>query len=253
MTMQPWLTPKPSDGSAFLRDVAAYANAVAANFRQQVEAQPEAQLMAPVAELLEAMGRIAGRNVKHRFEVRLDDVEGRPDIGVTVDGLLIGLIELKAPGAGARPETFTGRNAEQWERFREYPNLIYTDGAEWSLYQSGDLVGRVRISENLSRGARFVISGELSALETLFRGFLGWGPTAPSTAEGLAKRLAPLTRILRDEVSASLSRANSPLRRLADEWAGLLFPEGGDAQFADAYAQTLTYALLLPGSRARIG
>ncbi len=246
MTMQPWLTPiQPSDGSAFLRDVAVYANAVAANFRQQVEAQPEAQLMAPVAELLEAMGRIAGRNVKHRFEVRLDDIEGRPDIGVTVDGQLIGLIELKAPGVGARPETFTGRNAEQWRRFREYPNLIYTDGAEWSLYQSGDLVGRVRISENLSRGARFVISGELSALETLFRGFLGWGPTAPSTAEGLAKRLAPLTRILRDEVSASLSRANSPLRRLADEWAGLLFPEGGDAQFADAYAQTLTYALLL--------
>ena len=246
MTMQPWLTPiEPSDGGAFLRDVVVYANAVAANFRQQVAAQPEDQLKPPVGELLKAIGRIAGRSVEYRTEVRPDDIEGRPDIGVTVDGQLIGLVELKAPGVGARPETFTGRNAEQWRRFREYPNLIYTDGSEWSLYQNGERAGRVRISDDVRRGARFVDHDELRALETLFRSFVDWGPTAPSSAEGLARYLAPLTRILRDEVSASLGRANSPLRGLASEWTGLLFPEGGDDQFADAYAQTLTYALLL--------
>ncbi len=246
MTMQPWLTPiEPSDGSAFLRDVVVYANAVAANFKQRVDAAPEDQLKPPVGELLKAIGRIAGRSVEYRTEVRPDDVEGRPDVGVTVDGQLIGLVELKAPGVGAQPETFTGRNADQWRRFREYPNLIYTDGSEWSLYQNGELARRVRISDDVRRGARFVDHDELRALETLFRSFVDWGPTAPSSAEGLAKYLAPLTRILRDEVSASLARANSPLRGLANEWTGLLFPEGGDDQFADAYAQTLTYALLL--------
>lgn len=228
-----------------MRDVVAYANAIAANFRQQVEAQPEDQLKAPVGELLQAMGRIMGRSVNYRTEVRLDDLEGRPDIGVTADGQLIGLVELKAPDVGARPETFRGRNAQQWERFKRFPNLVYTDGAEWSLYQNGELAGRVRISEDVTRGARSVIPTERGALETLFRAFLDWGPTAPSTAEGLAAYLAPLTRILRDEVSASLARPSSPLRDLANEWADLLFPEGGDAQFADAYAQTLTYALLL--------
>ena len=228
-----------------MRDVVAYANAVADNFRQRVAAQPEDQLKAPVGELLQAMGRIMGRSVNYRTEVRPDDLEGRPDIGVTADGLLIGLVELKAPGVGARPETFRGRNAEQWERFKRFPNLVYTDGAEWSLYQNGELARRVRISEDIERGASAVIQSERGALETLFRGFLDWGPTAPSTAEGLAAYLAPLTRILRDEVSASLERPNSPLRRLSSEWAGLLFPEGDDAQFADAYAQTLTYALLL--------
>ena len=228
-----------------MRDVVAYANAVADNFRQRVAAQPEDQLKAPVGELLQAMGRIMGRSVNYRTEVRPDDLEGRPDIGVTADGLLIGLVELKAPGVGAQPETFRGRNAEQWERFKQFPNLVYTDGAEWSLYQNGELASRVRISEDIERGARAVVPGERGALETLFRAFLDWGPTAPSTAEGLAAYLAPLTRILRDEVSASLDRPNSPLRDLANEWADLLFPEGGDAQFADAYAQTLTYALLL--------
>ena len=149
MTMQPWLTPiEPSDGGAFLRDVVVYANAVAANFRQQVAAQPEDQLKPPVGELLKAIGRIAGRSVEYRTEVRPDDVEGRPDIGITVDGQLIGLVELKAPGVGARPETFTGRNAEQWRRFREYPNLIYTDGLEWSLTRQGEqLAARPRQRE----------------------------------------------------------------------------------------------------------
>ena len=228
-----------------MRDVVAYANAVADNFRQHVAAQPEDQLKAPVGELLQAMGRIMGRSVNYRTEVRPDDLEGRPDIGVTADGLLIGLVELKAPGVGARPETFRGRNAEQWERFKRFPNLVYTDGEEWSLYQNGELVERVRITEDLSRGERAVVPSECVALDRSFRKFLSWGPTAPSTAYRLAAYLAPLTRILRDEVSASLARPNSPLRRLSSEWAGLLFPEGNDAQFADAYAQTLTYALLL--------
>ena len=35
------------------------------------------------------------------------------------------------------------------------------------------------------------------------------------------------------------------MKTLANEWRRLLFPETDDAQFADAYAQTLTYALLL--------
>ncbi len=224
----------------------AYADAIAANFRQHVDAQPEDQLKAPVGELLKGFGRIMGKTVAYRTEVRAHDIDGRPDLGVTHDGQLIGLVELKAPGIGARPEKFTGHNADQWKRFQEFPNLVYTDGAEWSLYQNGGLKSRVRISGDIRNGGRrSLVQGETNALEMLLRLFLDWGPTAPGTAEGLAAYLAPLTRILRDEVSKSLARPDSPLRILAREWAGILFPEGGDAQFADAYAQTVTYALLL--------
>ena len=189
-----------------------------------------------------------GRDLDYRTEVRVDDIDGRPDLGVTLDGQLIGLIELKAPGGGARPESFAAgsHNAEQWKRFREFPNLIYTDGAEWSLYQNGDRKSRVSISNDICNGgAQAIASNERGSLQTLLVSFLEWGPTAPATAEGLAVYLAPLARILRDEVLNSLARQDSPLHRLADEWGGLLFPEGDNAQFADAYAQTLTYALLL--------
>ncbi len=232
--------------SSFAEIAASYANAVADNFRQPVAAQPEDQLKAPVGELLRATGDLTGLDVRWRTEVRADDVHGRPDLGVTVKGLLTGHVELKRPGRGARPERFTGANRVQWLRFKALPNLIYTDGSEWSLYHTGELVVRVRIADDVSEGgARTLDRKALAYLARLFRTFLYWEPVVPGTARGLAEFLAALARILRDEVQLALGRPDSPLRTLADEWGRLLFPETDAAQFADAYAQTLTYALLL--------
>ena len=105
---------------------------------------------------------------------------------------------------------------------------------------------RVRIAADISEGgAKAVDAGALTGLRWLLSEFLHWEPAVPGTAEGLATFLAPLARILRDHVNVALTREGSPLRSLANEWSGLLFPEGDDAQFADAYAQTVTYALLL--------
>ena len=97
--------------------VGEYAGAVSGNFALMVEAQPEDQLKAPVGGLLKSLGGAAGLDVNWRTEVFIDDVDGRPDIGVTVGGLLTGHIELKRPGLGARPERFTGRNRTQWRKF----------------------------------------------------------------------------------------------------------------------------------------
>ena len=94
-------------------------------------------------------------------------------------------------------------------------------------------------------GAELFQQESLSQFDQLLRSFLTWEPIVPGTAQGLAEFLAPLTRILRDEVRAELNQTDSPLKRLAMEWGRLLFPGADDDQFADAYAQTLTYALLL--------
>ena len=179
-------------------------------------------------------------------EVRADDVGGRPDLGITVGGLLTGHIELKRPGLGARAERFTGQNGKQWRRFRALPNLIYTDGSEWSLYHSGKLITRTRFAGDVSEvGAAALDDYEVSELDGLLRAFLYWEPIVPKTARSLAEFLAPLARFLRDEVEKALDREGGPLNALAAEWREVLFPEANDAQFADAYAQTVTYALLL--------
>ena len=231
---------------AFAEAVGHFADEVAHNFSLPVSAQPEDQLKSPVGELLRAVGAMTSLVVDWRTEVHPDDVDGRPDIGVVTNGLLNGHIELKAPGFGARAEGFKGRNHEQWERFKSLPNLIYTDGSEWSLYRSGQLQARTRIASDVSAGGtKTVIQQALGAHQGLLRDFLFWEPIIPGTAQGLAEFLAPLARVLRDEVQDALDRDNAQLKLLAHEWGGLLFPEGDDAQFADAYAQTLTYALLL--------
>ena len=62
---------------------------------------------------------------------------------------------------------------------------------------------------------------------------------------GFAALLAPQCRMLRDDVTEALSHAHSSLTRLATDWRELLFPAATDAQFADAYAQTVAFALLL--------
>ena len=207
--------------------------------------QAEDQLKPLVGALLEAVAPVVNLGVEWRTEVRQDDVEGRPDMGVIADKLLVGHIELKAPDVGARPEQFTGANRRQFQRFCALPNLIYTDGTTWSLYRSGERVGRVAIAADIRDGADGLLADKLPNFRTLLADFLQWSPITPTNAAALAQFIAPLSRILRDEVSAALVRGNEPISLLANEWRGTLMPEADDEQFADAYAQTLTYALLL--------
>ena len=51
--------------------------------------------------------------------------------------------------------------------------------------------------------------------------------------------------MLRDDVADAIRDAQSPLVQLAEDWRQLLFPNASDEQFADAYAQTVAFALLL--------
>ena len=224
---------------------AQFADELAGKFAVDIGGQPEEPLKSPVGELLAALGRLTNRNVEYRPEVRVEDV-GRPDLGITVGGLLTGYVELKAPGLGARPETFAAANADQWQRFRALPNLIYTDGEEWSLYREGKPTARVRITDDIAAGGAARLDADaLPQLEQLLADFLAWQPITPRNPRDLAEFIAPYARILRDEVERAVGGDDSPLRSLAEHWRDILFPEADDAQFADAYAQTLTYALLL--------
>ena len=68
----------------------------------------------------------------------------RPDYAVSVRHALAGFIELKAPGKGGDPRKFKDRHDKaQWEKLQSLPNLIYTDGNEFSLWHNGELVGSV--------------------------------------------------------------------------------------------------------------
>jgi hypothetical protein len=206
---------------------------------QYESAEPEEQLRQPFERFMQDAGKALGfEQVQCIAPRRLPDQLGKPDFAVYCGGLLVGYVELKAPGTGVNAKAFKGHNKEQFERFRALPNLLYTDGFAWALYRSGELITL------LSHDAP-------DQLEMLLRDFLTWHPIIPPTSKGtvdmqrFAKQLGPLCRLLRDEIRESLQREDSPLRHLKDDWQQLLFPDADDDQFADGYAQTLVFALLM--------
>jgi hypothetical protein len=211
-------------------------------------ANPEDQLKGPVGNLLTDIGKLFGVHVATKTEAQLSEHNVRPDIGVYSDGLICGYIELKQPGLGANaPKLKSKHNKEQWEKLKNLPNLVYTDGREWALFRAGELVGTLlRFRDDPSQpGSKAIDDQDADRFEGLIKDFLFWAPHVPHKPTELAIYLAPLTRFLRNEVEAALLEEGSAVSLLAEEWRNFFFPDADNAQFADAYAQTITYALLL--------
>lgn len=231
----------------FFETVLATIAGLRTNYASLTVAQPEDQLKTPIGDLIRAAGVAAGLDVTYRTEVRIDGVAGRPDLGVEASQLPVGSVELKAPGLGADPRRFRDKHGrDQWTRFQAIPNLIYTDGTQWSLFRSGELARpRTDLKVDLLEPSNS-LPGEdsMTSLLDLLLDFLDWAPTVPSSPKALAQALAPVTRLLRDEVLADVE-ADGILRKLMGEWQTTLFPDVNEATFADGYAQTFTYALLL--------
>lgn len=233
-----------------LRD---FAEAVRSKMTQLTPGEPEDQLRGPFENFMAAAAEVLKWKVVCTGETPLADHLGRPDYAVHLGGLLAGYAELKAPGIGADTSRFVGHNRNQWNRFKAIPNILYTDGNEWAVYRGGILVDRVvRISGDvLAKGKKVVSSEDASAIERLMRDFFSWEPIIPKDRDGnidlkrFAVLLAPLCGMLRDDVTDALKNAASPIVQLAKDWRQLLFPGASDEQFADAYAQTVTFALLL--------
>ncbi len=167
----------------------------------------------------------------------------RPDYAVSVGKALVGFVELKAPGKGVDTARYRGHDRRQWQRLACLPNVLYSDGNAFALFRDGERVGKV------VRLLGDVTSGDLSApddgLLALVDDFLRWTPIPPRRPKELAVVAARLCRVLRDEVKESLDDGVLGLHDLAADWRRLLYPDATDDEFADGYAQTVTFALLL--------
>ncbi len=218
--------------------------------------QPEDQLRAPLERLFETLAEVCGHApgaIVLVGETSLSDMKTRPDYSVTVGigkaKALVGFIEVKAPGKGADPRKFKDKHdKEQWAKLKALPNLIYTDGNAISLWQNGELVDEiVKFDGDIeTAGAKLTAP---ASLIPLISAFLTWAPISPKGPTELAVTAARLCRYLRDEVLEQVEQGNSALNDLAEDWRGLLFPDASNAQFADGYAQAVTFGLLMAKSK----
>ncbi|MCA3704331.1 MAG: N-6 DNA methylase [Methylobacterium sp.] len=214
--------------------------------------QPEDQLRGPLENLFKELAVFAGLPegaLSLVGENTISELRTRPDYAVTVQNALVGFIEVKAPGKGADPRRFTDEHdKKQWAKLKSLPNLLYTDGNAFSLWRNGELQDKVVVLD----GDVETSGNKLSAPSTLLpiiSDFLQWAPVPPRTARQLAEISARLCRLLRDEVAEELEHSNPGLTSLADEWRGLLFPGASNVEFADGYAQAVTFGLLVARAR----
>ena len=213
---------------------------------------PEDHLRAPFEQLLSDIAAFIGyppESVVAVGETSLAELGTRPDYAVTSHGALAGFVEIKAPGKGADPRRLKGAHDKgQWARLQSLPNLIYTDGNEFSLWRNGALAAPVvRLQGDVCTAGDKLTPGP--GLESLFEAFLQWQPQAPTSTKELAEVTARLCRLLRQEVTDALARKSEALTTLAADWRDLLFPSATDEQFADGYAQAVTFGLLMARAR----
>jgi hypothetical protein len=211
-----------------------------------VAGAPEDQLRAPLETLIKALavGSVP-KDVHLVGETTLAQLRIRPDYAVSVGKALVGYIEIKAPGKGADPRRFSDEHDKtQWSKLKALPNLLYTDGNTFSLWRDGVLAGKIVQLEGdvETSGTKLAAPPSLLALVV---DFLTWEPTPPPNAKKLAEVSARLCRLLRDEVVEQIALGERSLALLADDWRSLLFPNASDAQFADGYAQAVTFGLLI--------
>ena len=213
-----------------------------------ISGAPEDQLRAPLERLLHelaALGGLAPAGLSLVGETTLSQMQTRPDYAVIVNNALVGFIEVKAPGKGCDPRKFADpHDKAQWGKLKSLPNLVYTDGNGFSLWRDGEPEGKIVLLEGdiESAGAKLKAPETLRAL---IADFLTWTPQPPTSARALAQTSARLCRLLRDEVLEEMAAGHGSLQGLKQDWRKLLFPEASDAQFADGYAQAVTFGLLM--------
>ncbi len=156
---------------------------------------------------------------------------GRPDI-IAREGLLLTLGYIEAEKYGTNLNNLTGHAEKQNERFKEnLDNFVLTNFVDFQLWRDGQLRATAQIGN------------ENDNLETLLEGFLNPGPVQISSPEVLAKYLARRTRELQTQIATTLTDEDSETYGMFTAFKETLLATLTRDDFADMYAQTLTYGL----------
>lgn len=182
---------------------------------------------------------------------------GNPDFRVW-DGNnhITGYIEAKDPSVTSLNNI---EDSEQILRYRAtFPNVILTNFYEFRLYRNGELIDKVIIGRPVI--ARMLqtappVENETTFVELLHK-FFSFSLPAIRTAKSLAIELAKRTRFLRDEIisieiAAEIEKGQKAILGFYEAFRTYLIGTLTEKQFADLYAQTITYGLFAARTRAK--
>lgn len=181
---------------------------------------------------------------------------GNPDFRIW-DGKnhITGYIEAKDPSV-SNLDYIEG--TEQLKRYcSTFPNVILTNFYEFRLYRDGQriaqvMIGRPMIARRLSTTPPVENSDRF---KDLFETFFSFSLPKVKSARSLAIELAKRTRFLRDEVIAveieeDGTKGQKQIIGFYEAFKKYLIGTLTEKQFADLYAQTITYGLFAARTRA---
>jgi len=208
-----------------------------------------------LAALLEEFSETKRKKKAHVTVLPKKTEAGNPDFRVW-DGKhsQVGCVEAKPPKANL-DETET---SEQLKRYiSTFPNLILTNFYEFRLYRNGQRVAHVLLARPYIPAKLKTIPPAEHTVEflALLERFFQFSLPTKFTAESLAKELATRTRFLRDQVIKEELReaSNAGAKKILGFYEAfqkhLIFNLKPD-EFADLYAQTITYGLFAARTRA---
>ena len=168
---------------------------------------------------------------------------GAPDFLVSRDNTVIGHVEAKTIGTDI--SMLGGTDRDQQERYRAaLPNLIYTNCLAWDFYRAGTLAAQVTIADLHADTIR-PRRQDFATLERLLAEFVALQPHPIDTPQDLAERMAGKATLIRHVLSRTLADTDAQAD-LAGQYAAFrdtLIHDTTPEQFADIYAETLTYGM----------
>ena len=203
------------------------------------------------------MARATGKKDVHVTTLPRPTEGGNPDFRLwNGTDRIIGYVEAKKPTEERLDHI---ENSEQLQRYRAtFPNLILTNFLEFRLYRNGECVQTVQVGRPLILNAVRTTPPleNQDELYALLDCFLDFALPQTFTAESLAVELAKRTRLLRDVISEQFQQERKNPGKLFGFFEafqtyliGSLTPEN----FADLFAQTITYGLFAARTRAGNG
>lgn len=169
--------------------------------------------------------------------------EGIPDFTVRKNKQLIGYIEAKDINT---EELQAVSESEQLERYKTKPNLILTNFCEFWLWRDGKWVKKVRIAmprvlNSLKMAPPLQNEKQLAELLDIF---ISYNIPETKTAKALAKELAQRAKLLPSYLVYLLNDdKEEEIDRIYNAFREFLIPDLSKEDFADIYAQTITYGL----------
>ena len=172
---------------------------------------------------------------------------GAPDYVIKKKGIEIGYIEAKDIGNKDLDGKKRTGNKEQFDRYKDLGNLIFTDYLDFHFYNHKELVTKIAIGEITVKGIK-PITENFEVFENLIQVFCTRITQTIKSPKKLAEMMAGRARALSGVIESAITsdethHEDSTLKEQMLAFKDVLIHDITPKEFADVYAQTITYGM----------